>query len=120
MARVQLDGRQLATKELLYPYIKRKFTLPDYFGNNLDALWDVLSTASKELEIHVIYSDDLLFELGAYGKAVLKLFLDLGENNSNITIEIKNNFKVFDCEGLQIYAKENCQQVWITCWQFFD
>lgn len=74
--------------------------MPDYFGNNLDALWDVLSTASKELEIHVIYSDDLLFELGAYGKAVLRLFLDLGEENKNITIEIKNNFKDFDCKAI--------------------
>lgn len=100
MARVQLDGRQLANKELIYHYIKRKFSVPDYFGNNLDALWDVLSTASKELEIHVIYSDDLLFELGAYGKAVLRLFLDLGEENKNITIEIKNNFKDFDCKAI--------------------
>lgn len=38
-----LDGSRLTTRDESYQYLKHRLSFPDYFGNNLDALWDVLS-----------------------------------------------------------------------------
>ena len=88
MDKVKLNGNSMGTKELAHLYLKWKLELPDYYGENLDALWDILSVHSEPLEIRLDNKDKLIEHLGDYGESIIDLLNDVSEENSNISIEI--------------------------------
>ncbi|GGA91382.1 barstar family protein [Ornithinibacillus halotolerans] len=88
MTLVTLDGKTMQKKEDVHAYLKSKLNLPEYYGNNLDALWDVLSTLDDSMEIHFIHSKQMLECLGNYGTALLKVFEDAANENSNIKFRV--------------------------------
>jgi ribonuclease inhibitor len=45
--KVKLPGKSIRSLDEFYGEIARKLRFPDYFGRNLDALWDVLTTDVK-------------------------------------------------------------------------
>ena len=45
--KVKLAGKSIRSLDEFYDEIAKKLRFPDYFGRNLDALWDVLSTDVK-------------------------------------------------------------------------
>ena len=40
----RLPGRMISSLDVFYDEVTHQFDLPAYFGRNLDALWDVLTT----------------------------------------------------------------------------
>ena len=42
--KVKLPGKSIRSLDEFYSEIGKKLRFPDYFGRNLDALWDVLTT----------------------------------------------------------------------------
>ena len=58
-----------------------------YYGGNLDALWDMLST-SITVHILLINSAALYTNLGRYADLLLALFVEAAEENGNLTFEI--------------------------------
>lgn len=88
METVRLNGNSMGTKELAHLYLKWKLRLPEYYGENLDALWDVLSVHSEPLEI-ILYNKEKLIEcLGEYGQSIIELLNDISQENNNIKIKI--------------------------------
>lgn len=90
MNKVILNGKRMITKEKTHAYLKRKFDFPDYYGRNLDALWDLLSVWDKELLIVIINKADVIENLEAYGNSLLKLFDELDDENRNISVRYEN------------------------------
>ena len=90
MNKVILNGKRMVTKEKAHAYLKRKFDFPDYYGRNLDALWDLLSVWDKELEIVILNKADIIENLEGYGNSLLKLFGELDEANRNIKVKYEN------------------------------
>ena len=45
--KVRLAGKSIHSLDEFYDEISKKLRFPDYFGRNLDALWDVLTTDVK-------------------------------------------------------------------------
>lgn len=43
MKEIILDGNILSEKETAHDYVKQMLELPEYYGNNLDALYDCLT-----------------------------------------------------------------------------
>lgn len=41
---IVLDGTKMNSKEEFHAELIKKFQLPEYYGKNRDALWDLLST----------------------------------------------------------------------------
>lgn len=67
-----------------YDYLKEVFNFPDYFGNNLDALYDCLSD-HDDLLIRIIWDEGEVPKTSAIFK-VIKIYC---ENSSSIyTIDI--------------------------------
>ncbi len=66
MLLVALDGKAMPNVESFYAFIKKELSLPDYFGNNLDALADCITDLShisqKEISIILHHQDDFLKE----------------------------------------------------------
>lgn len=88
MKRIQLDGRYMKTKNGAHDYLKRELGTIEYYGDNLDALWDVLSSYSDIMEIEFINKDILIKQLGEYGKAIVKVFEDANNENPNIRLRL--------------------------------
>jgi ribonuclease inhibitor len=39
---IQLLGTEMTTREALHAHLQERLGFPDYYGQNLDALWDCL------------------------------------------------------------------------------
>ena len=89
MDKVSLNGNSMGTRELAHLYLKWRLNLPEYYGGNLDALWDILSVHSEPLEINLYNKDKLIESLGEYGESIIELLRDISQENINISIEIE-------------------------------
>ena len=47
-----LDALQMLTKTETHPYLKKMLELPEYYGGNLDALYDCLSERD-DIEVEI-------------------------------------------------------------------
>ena len=83
-----LNSKNMTTKDQSHKYIKQKLKLVDHYGENLDALWDELSTYDKPIKITIVNAEKLLVKLGDYGEDLIKVFQDAEEENNNINVEV--------------------------------
>lgn len=85
MNRFILDFTQIKTVLGLHQYLKEVFCLPDYYGNNMDALWDCLSCcydASTTIELRNL--GVLHKRLAQTTKTMLEVFQDLHDEDGVI------------------------------------
>jgi len=85
---VRLNGKKMVSIDATHRYLKRMLSFPDYYGNNLDALWDVLSTQSEPLQVRLANRDLLLNNLGQYGSDLVQVFKDAEMLNQNLQFRI--------------------------------
>lgn len=86
MDTVVLDGRRLRRKEAAHAYLKKKLSFPDYYGGNLDALYDCLTDVSAQTEIVVKYTRALRRSPDGYGESLAMTLLDASRDNPNLYI----------------------------------
>lgn len=86
--KIILNGDKMKTKDMAHEYIEDRLRLPEYYGKNLDGLWDILSTYSDEIEIELIYKDSLINYLGEYGEEIIQIFEDGQSENPKIKFTI--------------------------------
>lgn len=84
---LNIDGAVVTNKTELHNTIAWQLQLPEYYGCNLDALWDVLSTWSQPLAIEVTNIPLLKDNLGDYADALLQVLIDAEAENSIITLK---------------------------------
>lgn len=87
MKNIILDGAKMTDRAAAYAHIAYELDFPAYFGNNLDALWDLLSTYG-EAEVRLINSASLFNSLGAYGCRMIKCFFDAAATNGRFVFSI--------------------------------
>lgn len=68
-----IDGEKIEDKESLWNTVGEVIELPEYFGNNLDALSDVLQEKGIQGKIKVLNKERLIDKLGDYGKIFLQI-----------------------------------------------
>ena len=83
MMKITLNGDNINSQETAHEYIREKLDSEEYHGDNLDALWDVLSTYDQPLEISFVNIDDL----NEYGDAIISVFEDAATDNINIILK---------------------------------
>lgn len=88
MTKVKLNGSYMYSRDRAHQYLQWKLNSPQYHGNNLDALWDVLSTYSTPITFSLTHKELLLTQLGDYGQAIIQTFQDAAQENGNIHFEI--------------------------------
>ena len=59
MIKTVIDGKYIRDEKNFHRTVKRLFQLDDYYGENLDALWDML-TERKNLNIKIINDKNIL------------------------------------------------------------
>jgi ribonuclease inhibitor len=86
---LRLDSRLLDEKEALHKEITRQLQLPLYYGENLDALWDILTAWGNPLTIVIENCGESLAQLGSHGETVMQLFQEAEEENNNLSVDFR-------------------------------
>ena len=86
MAKLTLDFTGCKYIGELHKVLKETFDFPDYYGANLDALWDCLDYyCDFDLEVYVKGLSTIPNELDEYVAKILKIFEDVHTDTPNIT-----------------------------------
>lgn len=80
-----LDGERVAGGTALHAYLREALELPDYYGNNLDALFDCLTELGEPTVLRLTRAG-ALEDLGSYGRALLDTLRDAEEENPNLRL----------------------------------
>ncbi|MBQ2678756.1 MAG: barstar family protein [Firmicutes bacterium] len=83
-----LDCSEMDSIGDIHNQLQAKLPLPDYYGRNLDALWDVLSTYCDDLEINLENYNDTPEDVRDYVAIMVTLFERLAEKRKNFTFNI--------------------------------
>lgn len=85
---VVINGKEVKSKEDLHLRLSKELKFPIYYGHNLDALYDVLSTDySGESQIRIRFVEILKNKLGAnYTEAFIQTIIDAAVVNSRIIL----------------------------------
>ncbi|MDY9921020.1 MAG: barstar family protein [Synergistota bacterium] len=89
MIEIKLNGSKMKDRETAHLYIKRKLSLPDYYGMNLDALWDLLSTDTSQKKITIKNPEMIIINLGTYGGSLLDTFREAADENQCLDVDIE-------------------------------
>ena len=81
MNNITLKLNKFSEKNEIHNYLKKKMICPDYFGGNLDALYDCLTDISADTAIDIRY--DVENDLQ---KAVLEVFSNAVAANTHLAI----------------------------------
>ena len=76
MAIYLLDGKDMTSREEAFSLIAKELELPEYFGKNLDALYDCLTEKSADHTVVFVNTAILEEYLGEYGQKILGVFRD--------------------------------------------
>ena len=88
--RCTLDGKTIGSLDDLYDQLSPWFPLPEHFGQNLDALWDVLSTdVQGSFEIVWKHAGDSKKLMGRDFDRAVKLLKDLQKERDDFTLKIE-------------------------------
>ena len=88
--RCTLDGRIIGSLDDLYDQLTTGLSLPEHFGRNLDALWDVLSTDVRgPFEILWKHAGDSKKLMGRDFERAVKLLKDLQKERDDFTLKIE-------------------------------
>ena len=87
--RCTLNGKTIGSLDDLYDRISILIDLPEHFGRNLDALWDVLST-DVEGPFEIIWKNahDSKKSMGKDFDRVLKLLRDLEKERDDFKLKV--------------------------------
>ena len=75
---IEIDGKLI--KKEGHDYIKKTLNFPDYYGKNLDALYDCLTEIGIETQIKLINADLIPNDL-------LETFIDASDENTFLEFE---------------------------------
>lgn len=84
--RIELDGARMTDRAEAHDYLARRLALPEYYGRNLDALYDCLSSGMEDTEIELQNADALVEALGAYGGLLLRVMEDAAAENTALRV----------------------------------
>jgi ribonuclease inhibitor len=88
MKEIVINGARITSVEAAHSYLAHKFNFPEFYGRNLDALWDILSTTSVPTHVAIINANKLHESLGEYGQSLINVFVEADQTNANLHCEI--------------------------------
>ncbi len=83
-----LDGEKITDKEALHSTLAECLGFPDWYGRNLDALYDCLTGMGENVEIRLRQTAALKQNLGGYAENLLRMLRDAAEENEKILVSI--------------------------------
>ncbi len=87
MHKIILDGQYLLEKEMAHVYLQEKLDLPEYYGKNLDALYDCLTEfVNTEIHICTSFDEELQKEKTGYFYKIIRVFQVAEKENRDLKV----------------------------------
>lgn len=83
--KIVLDLRGAQTPEAAHDYLRRALAFPDYYGKNLDALYDLLSV--WDVPAAFVLRLPGRGDMAAYGQRLRRVFEDAARENKRISVK---------------------------------
>lgn len=87
MEKILLNGLTMLSRERAHDEIAHALALPQWYGRNLDALWDMVSTLHAD--VLLTDCDAMLAALGDYGEKLIATLWEASEENPNFSFETR-------------------------------
>ena len=90
MNEIILDGERMVDKITTHKMLKEIFNFPDYYGENLDALWDCITECFINESGKIIWKSFSKSKeyLGEYADKILETLNEAAEEYGDFTIEV--------------------------------
>ena len=89
---VVLDGEKMISRREAHDHLTERLGLPEYYGRNLDGLYDLLTERQGPTRIVIRQGDTLLSWLGDYGKALIQTLLDADRANPGLEVLLSEEY----------------------------
>ena len=86
MKTIILDGNEIISMSDIHNIFSEELNFPEYYGRNLDALYDCLSDVSEEVEIIIENKAELEEDLGVSFEKLCCLLDDISDEYENIKV----------------------------------
>ena len=86
MKEIKIDCSTIETKADFHAALASGLSFPEYYGKNLDALYDLLTSAGEAMTIVLSNGKFVENNLGGYGSALLATIREAAEDNPNIEL----------------------------------
>ena len=86
---IQLDGTLMSSRSAVHDYLKQQLNFPDYYGRNLDALFDLLTQIGSHTVITLIHQEEMFEKLGSYGEVLLETLEQAADENPYLTFSVQ-------------------------------
>lgn len=83
-----LSGAEMINRQALHQQLKKQLLLPDYYGENLDALWDCLHYLELPLTVRWFDFAAAKQYLGEYADKTLQTFQEAQQELPGFIIEV--------------------------------
>lgn len=83
---VAIDGEEMLNRRMAHDHLTERLALPDYYGRNLDALYDLLSERTAPTRLVVRHKGSILSWLGEYGAALCQTLEDADRANPRLEV----------------------------------
>jgi L-amino acid N-acyltransferase YncA/RNAse (barnase) inhibitor barstar len=106
--KVWLDARRMEERGEAHAYLRERLDLPDYYGRNLDALYDCLTEMSG-VELALLYAE----EVQGYYPKIEHVLLEAAKENRGLLVWREEKGAVFPARNLQIRVarEEDAEQL---------
>ena len=89
MRKINLYIEKMRSLPMLHKYLHTALALPEYYGANLDALFDCLTELAEPTELVVPRQVADEAYLGWYGQQFLQMLQDAAEENTALKITLR-------------------------------
>ena len=86
MAEIVLDGLEIRSVEEVHDRFAQALALPEWYGRNLDALFDCLTDLGEPVTVRLLHREALEEQLGRRGRALARLLRRAAAENPQVTL----------------------------------
>lgn len=83
-----VNGEHLLEPEQAYAYLRELFGFPAYYGNNLDALYDMLTQITEPS--FIIFQPAASDRQSGFYRRLLRVFRDAAEDNPALRLRLED------------------------------
>lgn len=85
---IHLNGLLMDSRKAAHDHLQESFGFPAYYGRNLDALYDLLSSICVPTRIFFWHKNAMIRALDTYGDELLECFEQVEAENPNVEFYI--------------------------------
>ena len=89
MRTIILNTDKISGRDELHDLFQEALSLPEWYGRNLDALFDVLTDIGEDTKVIVELGGLEQQSLGAYMRQLLRVLRDAAEENEQLIVEVR-------------------------------